>query len=129
MKRPAQRVYRPRTLRCLALLAALPATVPQLIAQGFPDVWLRNKLLKLQSVRQVTRRFLTWHAVAEIQPTYGLRCCELLRNGPMSATELAASGDIPTARVHATLAQLELRGVVEVDAVARPLRYRLAVAP
>jgi len=129
MTRPAQRVYRPRTLRCLALLAALPATVPQLIAQGFPEVWLRNKLLKLASVRQVTRRFLTWHAVAEIQPTYGIRCCELLRNGPLTAAEIAAGGDIPTARVYNTLAQLELRGVVEVDAVARPLRYRLAVAP
>jgi hypothetical protein len=129
MKRPPQRVYRVRTLRSLALLAALPATVPQLIALGFPDVWLRNKLLKLASVRQVVRKFLTWHAVAEIQPTYGLRCCELLQAGPLTATELAASGDIPTARVHATLAQLELRGVVEVDAVARPLRYRLVVAP
>jgi hypothetical protein len=109
----------------LALLARLPATIPELVDEGFPRDWVVHKLSRMQGNGMVRRKFLTYHLQVELKPTYGVRIQQLLQSGPMTAHDLATAG-IPINRTWPTLEHLEKSGLVVVDSTNRPFRYMLA---
>jgi len=118
--------YRPRLPEIVAMLDTMPANVDVLTkASGRPAAWAQRMLSRMVCERIIQRRDGIYSQIAKVEKTYGMRCCEVLQAGPMTASQLVTAGSFPVTCAHSTLALLEFKGRVEVDSSVRPFRYRL----
>jgi len=118
--------YRPRLPEIVAMLDAMPADIKTLAqVAGHSIEWTHRTLSHMVYERIIQRRDGIYSQIAKVEKTYGMRCCEVLQAGPMTASQLVTAGSFPAACAHSTLALLEFKGRVEVDSSVRPFRYRL----
>ena len=117
--------YRPRLPEIVAMLDAMPANVDTLTeVSGRPAAWAQRMLSRMVCERIIQQRHGVYSRVAEVEPSYTLQIVEALRAGPMTRKQVEALG-VHTKSVCGILTTLERRGLIEVDPVARPLRYSL----
>jgi hypothetical protein len=117
--------YRPRLLEVTAMLDAMPGTDRDLQPIGGHDlIWTQQKLSGLLRRGVITRRHDVYRVVGDYAPSSTLQILSAMQAGPMTRKDVAALGVNPKSAV-GILADLERRGRIEVDPVARPLRYSL----
>lgn len=118
--------YRPRLPSVIALLEAMPGTDRDLQPHGGHDLkWTQQKLSALLNRGVITRRNDVYSKVADYEPSYTLQILDALRTfGTLTRKDVAALG-INERSACGILADLERRGQIEVDPVAKPLRFSL----
>lgn len=118
--------YRPRLPSVIALLEAMPGTDRNLQPHGGHDLkWTQQKLSALLNRGVITRRNDVYSKVADYEPSYTLQILDALRTfGPLTRKDVAALG-VNERSACGILTDLERRGQIEVDPVAKPLRFSL----
>ena len=118
--------YRPRLPEVIALIEAMPGTDRDLQPHGGHDLlWTQQKLSALLNRGVITRRNDVYSKVADYEPSYTLQVLDALRTfGTLTRKDVAALG-INERSASSILAKLERSGEIEVDPVAKPLRYSL----
>jgi len=117
--------YRPRLPEVIAMMQAMPGTDRELQpVTGHTLIWTQQKLSALLRRGVITRRHDVYRVVSDYQPSSTLRILGAMQAGPMTCKDVAALGVSPKSAI-GILADLERRGRIEVDPVARPLRYSL----
>ena len=118
--------YRPRIPEVIALLEAMPGTDRDLQPHGGHDLlWTQQKLSALVNRGVVTRRHDVYSRVGDYEPSYTLQILDALRTfGTLTRKDVAALG-INERSASTILANLERSGEIEVDPVAKPLRFSL----
>ena len=118
--------YRPRLPEVIALLEAMPGTDRELQPHGGHDLlWTQQKLSALLNRGVITRRHGVYSKVADYEPSYTLQILDALRTfGTLTRKDVAALG-INERSACGILTELERRGEIEVDPVAKPLRFSL----
>jgi hypothetical protein len=117
--------YRARLPEVIAMMQAMPGTDRELQPVGGHDlIWTQQKLSALLRRGIITRRHDVYRVVGDYAPSSTLQILSAMQAGPMTRKDVAALGVSPKSAV-GILADLERRGRIEVDPVARPLRYSL----
>ena len=117
--------YRARLPGVIAMIKAMPGTDRELQPVGGHDLlWTQQKLSALLRRGVITRLHDVYRVVGDYDPSYTLQILNAMQAGPMTRKDVAALGVSPKSAV-GILADLERRGRIEVDPVARPLRYSL----
>ena len=118
--------YRPRLPEVIALIEAMPGTDRDLQPHGGHDLlWTQQKLSALLNRGVITRRNDVYSKVADYEPSYTLQVLDALRTfGTLTRKDVAALG-INERSASSILANLERSGEIEVDPVAKPLRFSL----
>ena len=118
--------YRPRLPEVIALLEAMPGTDRELQPHGGHDLlWTQQKLSALLNRGVITRRNDVYSRIADYEPSYTLQILDALRTfGTLTRKDVAALG-INERSACGILTELERRGEIEVDPVAKPLRFSL----
>jgi len=119
--------YRPRLPEVIAMIEAMPGTDRELQpATGHDLLWTQQKLSALLRRGVITRRHDVYSLVADYAPSYTLQILDALKTfGPLTRKDVAALG-INDRSACGILTELERRGQVVVDPVAKPLRFSLA---
>ena len=107
------------------MIEAMPGTDRELQPVGRHDLlWTQQKLSALLRRGVITRLHDVYRVVGDYEPSSTLRILSAMQAGPMTCKDVAALGVNPKSAV-GILADLERQGRIEVDPVARPLRYSL----
>jgi len=118
--------YRPRLPEVIAMIEAMPGTDRELQpATGHDLLWTQQKLSALLRRGVITRRHDVYSVVGQYTPTATLQILDALRTfGTLTKKDFEVLGVNPKS-ASGILADLERRGQVVVDPVAKPLRYAL----
>jgi len=117
--------YRARLPGVIAMIKAMPGTDRELQPVGGHDLlWTQQKLSALLRRGVITRLHNVYRVVGDYEPSSTLQILSAMQAGPMTCKDVAALGVNPKSAV-GILADLERKGRIEVDPVARPLRYSL----
>jgi len=117
--------YRARLPEVIAMIEAMPGTDRELQTVGRHDLlWTQQKLSALLRRGVITRLHDVYRVVGDYEPSSTLRILSAMQAGPMTCKDVAALGVNPKSAV-GILADLERQGRIDVDPVARPLRYSL----
>ena len=117
--------YRARLPGVIAMIKAMPGTDRELQPVGGHDLlWTQQKLSALLRRGVITRLHDVYRVVGDYEPSSTLQILSAMQAGPMTCKDVAALGVNPKSAV-GILADLERKGRIEVDPVARPLRYSL----
>lgn len=107
------------------MIEAMPGTDRDLQpVGGHTLIWTQQKLSALLRRGVITRLHDVYRVVGDYDPSYTLQILDAMQAGPMTCQDVAALGVSPKSAV-GILAELERRGRIKVDPVARPLRYSL----
>ena len=118
--------YRPRLPSVIALLEAMPGTDRELQpVTGHDLLWTQQKLSALVNRGVVTRRNDVYSKVADYEPSYTLQILDAMRTfGGLTRKDVAALG-VNERSACGILTELERRGMIAADPVAKPLRFSL----
>jgi hypothetical protein len=117
--------YRARLPGVIAMIKAMPGTDRELQPIGGHDLlWTQQKLSALLRRGVITRLHNVYRVVGDYEPSSTLQILSAMQAGPMTCKDVAALGVSPKSAC-GILADLERKGRIEVDPVARPLRYSL----
>ena len=117
--------YRARLPGVIAMIKAMPGTDRELQPVGGHDLlWTQQKLSALLRRGVITRLHNVYRVVGDYEPSSTLQILSAMQAGPMTCKDVAGLGVNPKSAV-GILADLERKGRIEVDPVARPLRYSL----
>ncbi len=118
--------YRPRLPEVIAMMEHMPGTDRELQPHtGRSLLWTQQKLSALLKRGVITRRHDVYSMVGKFEPSYTLQILDALRTfGPLTRKDVKALG-INDRSGCGILSQLERRGQVVVDPIAKPLRFSL----
>jgi hypothetical protein len=118
--------YRPRLPEVIALIEAMPGTDRELQpGTGHTLLWTQQKLSQLLRRGVITRRHDVYSVVGSYTPTATLQILDALKTfGTLTRKDVAALG-INERSACGILTDLERRGMIAVDPVAKPLRFSL----
>ena len=118
--------YRPRLPEVIALIEAMPGTDRELQpVTGHDLLWTQQKLSALLNRGVVTRRNDVYSKVADYEPSYTLQILDAMRTfGALTRKDVAALG-VNERSACGILTELERRGMIAADPVAKPLRFSL----
>ena len=118
--------YRPRLPEVIALIEAMPGTDRELQPHGGHDLlWTQQKLSALLNRGVITRRNDVYSKIADYEPSFTLQILDAMRTfGGLTRKDVAALGVHPRSAC-GILTELERRGMIAADPVAKPLRFSL----
>lgn len=118
--------YRPRLPEVIALIEAMPGTDRELQPHGGHDLlWTQQKLSALLNRGVITRRNDVYSQIAEYEPSFTLQILDAMRTfGGLTRKDVAKLG-VNERSACGILTELERRGMIVADPVARPLRFEL----
>jgi hypothetical protein len=118
--------YRPRLPEVIALIEAMPGTDRDLQPYGGHDLkWTQQKLSALLNRGVITRRHDVYSKIAEYEPSFTLQVLDAMQTfGPLTRKDVAALGVHPRSAC-SILTDLERRGIIAANPVAKPLRFEL----
>lgn len=118
--------YRPRLPEVIAMLDAMPGTDRDLQPVGGHSlIWTQQKLSALLRRGVITRLHDVYSRIGDFEPSFTLQIKAAMQTfGSLTRKDVAALG-VNERSACGILVQLERRGEIVVDPVARPLRFSL----
>ena len=108
------------------MMQAMPGTDRELQpGTGHTLIWTQQKLSALLRRGVITRRHDVYRVVGDYEPSFTLQILDAMKTfGSLTRKDVAALG-VNERSACGILTELERKGKVVVDPVARPLRYSL----
>jgi hypothetical protein len=118
--------YRPRLPEVIAMLDAMPGTDRDLQPVGGHSlIWTQQKLSALLRRGVITRLHDVYSRIGDFEPSFTLQIKTAMQTfGSLTRKDVTALGVHPRSAC-GILVELERRGDIVADPVARPLRFSL----